>query len=300
MSIGDDWLFTSRQHKLATARSAVRQVWGNTPKYYSHSVLVQVGMPYRNPGDTTRAFQRSSGSYSLRMEAGALPAKSGGFHEVGLPYGPRARLLLLHLSAIAVKTKSPVVQVSDSFTAFARDLGIATNGRNLRSLRDQINRMSVVSMRLAKHSNEWAEVFQGSVFRRLVAETPDDPRQIPLWASEVEFSYEYFNSLVRNAVPLRREAIQALKHSSRAMDIYSWLAHRLYRVDGELKLSWSSLSYQFGDPSKENRMWKSAFKTALEQVLVVYPEAQVEVIEGGLLLRKSPPPVRRLTRGLID
>ena len=297
--MADDWVFTSRQQKLATARHAVREVWGNVPKYYSHSVLVQVGMPYRNPGDAVRAFQRSSGAYSLRMEAGALPRQSGGFQEVGLPYGARARLLLLHLSAIAVKTQSPVVEVSDSFTAFARDLGIATSGRNLRSLREQVSRMSVVSMRLAKHADGWAEVFQGSVFRRLVAETPDDHRQLPLWASEVEFSREYYESLVANAVPLRREAIQALKHSSRAMDIYSWLAHRLYRVEGTLRLSWSSLSYQFGDPTKHNRMWKSAFKAALKQVLMVYPEAKVEVIEGGLLLKKSPPPVRKRAGGLI-
>lgn len=295
----DEWVFSSRQHRLATARSAVRDVWGNVPKYYSHAVLVQVGMPYRDPGDAVRAFQRSSGAYSLRMEAGALPKQSGGFEEIGLPFGPRARLLLLHLSAIAVKTQSPVVEVSDSFTAFARDLGIATSGRNLRTLRDQVSRMSVVSMRLAKHSDGWAEVFQGSVFRRLVAETPDDHRQLPLWASEVEFSQEYYESLIANAVPLRREAIQALKHSARAMDIYSWLAHRLYRVEGTLRLSWSALSYQFGDPSKENRMWKSAFKAALKQVLVVYPEAKVDVIDGGLLLRKSPPPVRRRAEGLI-
>jgi hypothetical protein len=295
----DDWVFTSRQQKLASARSAVSQVWGAVPKYYSHAVLVQVGMPYRNPGDATRSFTRSSGPYSLRMEAGALPARSGGFVEVGLPFGARARLLLLHLSAIAVKTQSPVVEVSDSFTAFARDLGLSTGGRNLRTLRDQINRMSVVSMRLAKMNDQYAEVFQGSVFRRLVAETPNDPRQIPLWASEVEFSHEYYESLVRNAVPLRREAIQALKHSSRAMDIYSYLAHRLYRVEKPLTLSWSSLSYQFGDPGKPNRMWKSAFKAALKQVLVVYPEAKVEPVYGGIVLKQSPPPVRRKARALI-
>jgi|TARA_Y100000310_G_scaffold132057_1_gene131161 hypothetical protein len=297
--MSDEWVFTSRVAKLAKARAAVSEVWGAVPKYYSHAVLVQVGMPYRDPGEGTRSFTRSSGPYSLRMEAGALPRSSGGFVEVGLPFGPRARLLLLHLSAVAVKHQSPVVEISDSFTAFARDLGLSTGGRNLASLRAQLNRMSVVSMRLAKHADGFSEVFQGSVFRRLVAETPNDPRQIPLWASEVEFSAEYFESLCRNAVPLRREAIQALKHSSRAMDIYAYLAHRLYRVEKPLTLSWSSLSYQFGDPGKPNRMWKSAFKAALKQVLVVYPEAKVEPVYGGIVLKQSPPPVRRKARALI-
>ena len=39
------------------------------------------------------------------------------------------------------------------------------------------------------------------------------------------------------------------------------------------------------------RSFKRAFKTALKQVLVVYPEARVELISGGLRLYRSPPPV---------
>ena len=35
--------------------------------------------------------------------------------------------------------------------------------------------------------------------------------------------------------------------------------------------------------------------TAMRQVLVAYPAAKVEQVDGGLLLRRSAPPIRRLS-----
>jgi len=284
---------TSVEARLIDARlELVHRVWGRVPALYNHAVLCSVGLPYRNLGDDVRVFQRSSGTTSLRLEAGALPSADGSFVDVGLPYGPRARLLLLHLCSAAVKSQSPVVEVADSFTAFARSLGLATSGRNLRTLRDQINRMSVVSMRLAKRQGEYVDVFQGPVFSTLRAELPAEPNQLSLWTSFVEFSPAFYNSLVQHAVPLRLEAIAALKHSARALDIYAWLAHRLWRVKGNgIHLKWTTLRFQFGTQHQDIKSFKRAFRAALKQVLVVYPDAKVEVATGGLLLRCSRPPV---------
>jgi len=294
---------TKRETKLIDARvELVQKVWGDVPKLYSHAVLVHCGLPYRNPGDDARHFTRSSGAFSLRIEAGALPAPGGGFVEVGMPYGARARLLLLHLCADAVKQQSPVVEVADSFTAFAKSIGLNTSGRNLRSLRDQINRMSVVSMRLAKRGDGYTDVFQGPVFSKLRAELPPFAEQLPLWTSHIEFSPDFYSSLERNAVPLRKEAIYALKHSARALDIYCWLAHRLYRVDfrSPVSIKWTTLRHQFGEPSQKMESWKRAFIAALKQALEVYPQAKVERIHGGLLLKNSLPPVPQRNKGLLE
>tara|TARA_R110000744_G_scaffold178823_1_gene297850 strand:+ start:297 stop:1217 length:921 start_codon:yes stop_codon:yes gene_type:complete len=279
--------------RLVDARlELVNKVWGDSPKLYNHAVLCSVGLPYRNLGDDVRTFQRTSGKTSLRMEAGAVPSRDG-FTDIGLPYGPRARLLLLHLCSEAVKRQSPVVEVDDSFTAFARSLGLATSGRNLKTLREQILRMSVVSMRLSKSYGEYVDVFQGPIFSKLRAETPSDPNQMALWASFVEFSPDFFESLTTNAVPLRKEAIGALKHSSRALDIYAWLSHRLWRINNSspVTLKWTTIRFQFGEREQDIKSFKRAFKTALKQVLMVYPEANVSIIRGGLQLKRSAPPV---------
>jgi len=280
--------------RLAEAHAElVKPIWAEHPKLFNHAVLCSVGLPYRNPGEGTRFFERTSGATSLRLEAGAMVKPDGSFKQVGLPYGPRARLLLLHMCSEAIKLQSPKIEVADSFTAFARDLGLATSGRNLRTLRDQVDRMAVVNMRLARSYGAHIDVFQGPVFSRLRAELSSSPELLQLWTSHVEFSEVFYRNLSKNAVPLRLEAIGALKHSARALDVYAWLAHRLWRVNDAkpVRLKWTSLRFQFGNTDQDMKSFKRAFRTALKQVLVVYPQAKVEVVSGGLLLKRSAPPI---------
>ena len=164
---------THRIDRLVDASVDIqREVWGDVA--FSHSLLTQVNLPYRNPGDDVRDYTRTSGAVSLRLEAGYTITPSG-WEPVGLPYGPRARLLMLHLCSLAVKQQSALVEVDNSFTAFCRSLGIATNGRNLRTIRDQIRRMSAVSMRLAMSNQEQVAVFQGAIFDGIRADLTAAP-----------------------------------------------------------------------------------------------------------------------------
>ena len=276
---------------VETRLKLTERIWGESPKLYNHAVLCSVGLPYRDLGDV-RTFQRVSGGTALRMEAGAVPTADG-FQDVGLPFGPRARLLLLHLCSEAVKRQSPIVEIETSFTSFAKALGISTCGRSLHSLRMQILRMSVVSLRLSKSYGGCVDVFQGPIFSKMRAHLPDHHNQVPIWAEFVEFSPDFYKSLTHNAVPLRKEAIAALKHSSRGLDVYSWLAHRLWRINNSkpVVLKWSTLRFQFGTSSQDLKGFKRAFRTALKQVLLVYPGARVSVVRGGVQLKRSPPPV---------
>tara|TARA_Y100000310_G_scaffold25642_1_gene24544 strand:+ start:1397 stop:1546 length:150 start_codon:yes stop_codon:yes gene_type:complete len=45
--------------------------------------------------------------------------------------------------------------------------------------------------------------------------------------------------------------------------------------------------------------FKRHFKMALKQVLTVYPDANVEVIYGGIALKKSLPPIPSKDRALL-
>ena len=289
--------------RLLEARLELQEkIWGKNELLYSHIVLTSVGLPYKDLGKV-RSFQRTSGKTALLLEAGSLPTGNGGFVEMGLPFGSRARMLLFYLTSAAVKTQNPIVEVEDTFTSFARSLGLSTGGRELKSLREQVLRMSCVSMSLAKSYGSHTDVFQGKVFSKLRCEMPDSPSQLALWTSFVEFSPDFFTSLSKNAVPLRREAIHALSHSSRALDLYAWLAARLCRVNDSnpVRLKWTTLRWQFGNSSLDMRSFKTNFKKALKAVLFVYPEARVEPIYGGILLKRSPPPVPRIqkNKGLL-
>lgn len=99
-----------------------------------------------------------------------------------------------------------------------------------------------------------------------------------------------------NAVPLDPRALEGLQHSALALDIYTWLAHRLHRVrrPGE-KLTWANLRLQFGQEYTDDKNFKKAFLIALRQVAAVYPDARLEQVRTGLRLIASPPPVPRQT-----
>src|SRR6201997_3151683 len=141
-------LLTPHQQRLADSSTAIR----STPPDridFLHTVQCQCGIPYKNPGDAVREWDRKQGTASLRIEAGsAIDPKTGDFVKLGLPYGEKPRLVLIHLATEAVKKSSPVVDVEDSMTAFARSLGLETNGQQLRSLKEQLARLAAATVRM--------------------------------------------------------------------------------------------------------------------------------------------------------
>ncbi len=66
---------------------------------YQHSVFCQTSLPYRNPGDEARTWERSNGDVQLEVIAGkAMHPDLGRFVPVGLPFGPKCRMILMHIN----------------------------------------------------------------------------------------------------------------------------------------------------------------------------------------------------------
>jgi hypothetical protein len=85
-----------------------------------------------------------------------------------------------------------------------------------------------------------------------------DPRQGQLWPDELCVSEPFMRTLLEHAVPLNRFAIRQLSVSALALDVYTWLAHRLCRIrkDGGTPLWWINLREQFGQEYKDERNFK--------------------------------------------
>lgn len=287
----------SRQ-RLIDSSAKMRQTLAPEGLVYSHSALAQLGLPYRNPGDIRR-WERSQRGTSLLITAGEAMGPDGSWHEVGLPYGPRARLVLIHISTQAIHQQDPSVKLGDSLTGFARELGIEGGGRNIRDLRDQLIRLSGSTMNLGIHrpavapaTDAWTEQTRTVIFSRLSVTWPEAPRQRKPWPETVTLAPDFYETLALHAVPLDPRALAALKHSSRALDIYTWLAYRLRRAPARgVLVNWQNLRVQFGSSTQNMGSFKRAFLTALHQVIQVYPKARVEVDPAeGLVLRDSPSP----------
>src|SRR4051812_39526183 len=78
---------------------------------FQHSVLCQACLPYRNPGEL-REWERVNGGIRLKILAGeALDSGRDEWVQLGLPFGVKPRLILIHLNTEAIRTGSPVVPV---------------------------------------------------------------------------------------------------------------------------------------------------------------------------------------------
>jgi hypothetical protein len=273
---------------------------------FNHSAFCQTSLPYRNP-DPERRLVRKNGGLTVSFQAGELLTQHNTFVEVGLPYGPRSRLVMVHLMTQAVLNQSPRVEVKDSLTAFAHSLGIANSGRDLRNLREQMRRVVACSVRVGfSHPSGGRQQFQAHIAEEVELFAPQEPGERVPWPRYVELNQRFFDSMVRHAVPLDPRALGALKHSAAALDCYQWLAQRLYRVNRVGRLvPWRSVHQQLGGSAKKLSDWKRDFTGegrqragVLPQVLKVYPAAAaaVEVSERGLLLRQAEPPVSGWTR----
>jgi Plasmid encoded RepA protein len=108
---------------------------------FQDTVLCHTVMPYRDPGSRIRAWSRRQGGVCLEIEAGkAFDRRAGGFVELGLPYGPKPRLIFYYLNTEALRTKSPEIEVSSSLTAFTKRIGLSGSGRDVRMMKEQLAR----------------------------------------------------------------------------------------------------------------------------------------------------------------
>jgi hypothetical protein len=246
-------------------------------------------------GTEARVFERSSGNAHLRLEAGTL-FDGLNFVEQPLPYGTKPRLVLVYVSGEAVRRKSRVIDVGDSMREFLIRLGTEPSGGprgGYTMFKKQMQALAACRLILGMAIENRAITINTQPIEQFDAWVQIDGDQRTLWPGELTLSEKFFETLASHAVPLSHEALQALKHSALALDIYTWLAHRLCRITkpGGVMLSWWNLKDQFGQEYNDPKNFKREFRHALAQVKAVYLHANIEDVEGGLLLKASKPPI---------
>lgn len=259
---------------------------------YLHAILCQVGMPRKQtPG---RVFERRNGAASMLLEAGRLWTKTG-WQDQPLPYGSRPRLIMVHISSEAIRTRQRKIEIGNSAREFMLRLGIQNNGGargGYKMFKQQMESLAACRLSLGFTGPKNTVTLDAKPISRFDAWMPGTDDQPALWPGELELSHDFYTTLLEHAVPLDPRALGALKDSALAIDIYSWLAHRLYRVSkGAAKVSWANLSEQFGQEYKDSKDFKKTFRPTLKRVLAVYPDARVTEVIGGLMLRTSRPPI---------
>lgn len=264
---------------------------------YLHSAFCQVGLPRSNP--QAERFERFSGHLGLRLQAGQI---FGGVQpaSAGLPYGIRPRQLMLHVIDRYLRTRNRTVELQDSLHRFmTKTLCIEASGGPrgaATSFKRQLRALATCDLTIDYRSLPGAASRRKSprgltVFEPTTPHDSDAP-EAESWPRTVTLSREFAVSLRVSAVPLDVRALRGIQDSALSLDIYAWLAHRLHRLEQPAVLHWANLRSQFAHEYDDTKSFKRTFEKSLEDVLMVYPQANVLRTFGGIRLAPSAPPVR--------
>ena len=263
---------------------------------FLHSGLCQTSLPHSRPAENHIAWSWRSGRFSLIVQPGLMDTARG-VEYVGVPYGSKARLILIHLQTEGIRSRT--VNLGASLSAFMRSLGLAVTGGK----RGTIGAVREQALRIARcnFTMQWTGADGQGGERTIIADSRIVDR-LELWRSEkegwcetVELSERFHDHLREHAVPLDKRGIAHLAGNSLGLDLYALLAYRLPRLDRDLHLRWSAIQGQIGSSERTTFTLAQRIREVIPDVLVAYPHANVGVTTHGLLLRPSKPAVPKTT-----
>lgn len=258
---------------------------------YLFSGWAQAALPHRRLPDDA-AWQVTTDRVTLIVQPGLRPAPGGTPISVGVPYGSRARLILLYLQTEAIRTNCREVELGRSLHAWLRRLEIPIGGKQMAAVRDQAERISRCRLSFQiKQGNRTGLVNQHILETSMFIE--DDNAQGGLFVEKASLSQSFFDELKKHPVPVEEAAVRQIANNSLALDVYCWLAYRLHSLHAPIMVSWKALHGQFGRSVARLDHFKEHFRTVLALATSVYPDARVEEAANGagLVLNPSKPPV---------
>lgn len=263
---------------------------------YSARVFAQVALPQRNPGDKP-FIERSDGNLTLTMRPGyvSVPGEKPGQIErvQKYPFGVYPRLALTYVSTEAFLSKSPVIDLGHSMRSFLSKLGVEYSGKTNRLVKEQL--AALFSAELTLHGSDQNAAGAGTVteFFRVAKGyslwwANDESEGIDgLWSSTVRLSQDFYESIVKEPVPVDLRALRSLGGSPLRIDVYLWATYRVHTLETPTSVTWSELYTQFGSQYGRPRAFKSPFIKALQEVQAVFPQLNVEVTESGVTLHPT-------------
>jgi len=259
---------------------------------FLHSGWCQAALPHRRLPDD-KGWQVDGDHYCLIVEPGMRRGPGGQPFHVGVPFGSRARLILIYLQSEALRTGCREVMLGKSLREWLERMKISIGGSNVGIIREQCERIARCRLTFeVRRGNRIGLANQSIMESAIFLDPADDEAKGSLFAQTARLSEAFFEGLRRHPVPIEEAAIGAISNNSMAIDAYVWLAYRLHSLSKPTPLSWRAVKAQFGTGFAAMNNFKLRFLPNLKLALAVYPAAKVEDDGGkGLILYPSPPPV---------
>jgi Plasmid encoded RepA protein len=245
----------------------------------------QAALPHRRLPDSA-SWQIQSGDVTLMVQPGQRRLPSGKLEFVGVPYGSRARLIILYLQTEALRTRSREVALGPSLRAWMTQLGIPLGGKSIKDVRDQTERILRCRLTFEVNQQGCYGIIHQHIVDAAMFDSEDERQGIPM-VDQVVLCESFFTRLMRSPVRIEKAAIRAINNNSMAIDIYCWLAHYLPQLVHDHILPWSRLQVQFGSRFQRPDHFRVRFLENLDLALAVYRDARIDIDSNGLLLRAA-------------
>jgi hypothetical protein len=257
---------------------------------FLYSGWCQAALPHKKLADDA-IWKVQTERVTLVVEPGRRNLLGDDMQFVGVPYGSRARLILLYLQSEALRTSSRDIELGRSLHAWLGRLGIPIGGKSFKDVREQADRLSRCRLTFHVQQGGRAGLINQNIVDAAMFVAGDDGQQESLFVETARLSETFYEQLKKHPVPLEEPAIKAISNNSQALDVYCWLAYRLHVLPAARTITWPSLFAQFGSSYKKLAHFKMRFVDSLKVAVAVYPDADVDLDERGLIIYPSAPPV---------
>lgn len=258
----------------------------------SYTGFCLTSLPHKKlPDDMT--WEKKGHHVTLWVEPGRMKS-SGATVMYGVPYGARARMILLYLQTQAVRTGSREVALGRSMRDWMERMGLSIGGETARGLREQAARISACTLKFFWEDERQEGWARGAIVTSGLRFKVPENDQGSLWEDRVVLDEVFWKGLREHPVPLLEAAIRQLHDRSMSLDIYIWLAWRCHQLGKATAISWPAIHAQFGGGFKQLKHFKPSFLEALAAATAAYPEARVSVADAGITLHPARPPIARI------
>lgn len=258
---------------------------------YMPTPLAICGLPYKALPRDQIEFERSQGRMAVTVTAGKLRAPDGRRIQQQVPYGPKARLIMAHLSTEALRNNSPVVETSETLSGFMRDMGFDPRGGrngNIEPFKEQLRALAACRMEISAWDGKRSGQVDVKPLQKVELWFAENPDQRSLWPTTIAFSADFYAELQRHALPIDVRVLRALSNSARRLDLMMWITYRITRLKTPtLILDWKPLKTQFGEGYTRERAFREAFATDLAAIKELFPKLPIKLTERGLEMEQA-------------
>jgi hypothetical protein len=246
-------------------------------------LLVMVNLPYRDPGKEARNWWKTNGSVSINVTPGYDREKS-----IGIPYGTYPRLILAYLITQAVRTQSPEIFLGKSFREFLKLVGIDDGGKQYKQVLKQIKRTTSANFSWTYEKEKmWSRTNIQVSHQSQLWWNPKSLNQQSLWESKITLNTDFFNEIIRNAIPLDFRVLKALKNSPLGLDLYMFLSWRTFSIKAPVFISWERLHGQLGGQYKDLKEFSRKCRSHLKNIQAIWPELNIKAVRGRLCIEPT-------------